>query len=62
MVFAPKGAMEGTVTKLAVEVTPGSEGGLLVVSDLPSGSEVVAAGGAALKQDQKVRRFIRLDN
>ncbi|UYV38140.1 efflux RND transporter periplasmic adaptor subunit [Rhodobacteraceae bacterium D3-12] len=62
LVFAPKGASEGTLSKRNVTVAQAPEGGILVVSGLEPGLEIVAAGGAALEDGQKVRRFAGFGN
>ena len=62
LVFSPKGASEGTLRKVAVEVAPAPGDGILVLSGLEPGNEIVAAGGAALKDGQKVRRFAGFGN
>lgn len=62
LVFSPKGASEGTLSKRSVEVAPAPDGGILVVSGLEPGLEIVAAGGAALADGQKVRRFAGFGN
>lgn len=62
LIFSPKGASEGTLKKVTVEVaaTPGE--GIFVIAGLAPGSEIVAAGGAALKDGEKVRRFAGFGN
>lgn len=62
MVFSPKGASEGTLSKRTVEVVPAPEGGISVISGLEPGLEVVATGGAVLGDGQKVRRFAGFGN
>ncbi|THH36273.1 efflux RND transporter periplasmic adaptor subunit [Aliishimia ponticola] len=62
MVFTPKGAQEGQLTRTEVVVEPTLNGGLRIVSGLEPGEEVVAAGGSALKDGQTVRRFAGFGN
>ncbi|MBR9843831.1 MAG: efflux RND transporter periplasmic adaptor subunit [Rhodobacteraceae bacterium] len=62
LVFSPKGASEGNLKKITVEVAPAPGEGILVVSGLEPGSEIVATGGAALKDGQTVRRFTGFGN
>lgn len=62
LIFAPKGASEGTLRRVAVEVAPAPGDGILVTSGLELGSEIVATGGAALRDGQKVRRFAGFGN
>ncbi|WP_050525752.1 efflux RND transporter periplasmic adaptor subunit [Pseudorhodobacter aquimaris] len=62
MAFSPTDAEEGQVNKLLVEVAPAQENEVLVTSGIAPGTEVVAAGGAALKDGQAVRRFAGFGN
>jgi len=62
MVFNPKGAAEGQLKLTAVEVTTGPDGNFFVTSGLETGSEIVAAGAAALTDGQNVRRFVGFSN
>lgn len=62
MVFSPKGAANGTLSKHAVKVAPAPKEGILVIDGLEADSEIVAAGGAALKHGQSVRRFAGFGN
>ncbi|QCO57706.1 efflux RND transporter periplasmic adaptor subunit (plasmid) [Pseudorhodobacter turbinis] len=62
MAFTPKEAEEGHVNKLLVQVVPAQGNDVLVTSGIAPGTEVVAAGGAALKDGQAVRRFAGFGN
>lgn len=62
MVFSPADAEEGQVNKLLVEVAPAQENAVLVTSGIAAGTEIVAAGGAALTDGQPVRRFAGFGN
>ena len=62
MVFTPVGADEGTVKWVPVEIEPTQSGDVRVLSGLKDGDEIVVAGGAALADGQKVRRFAGFAN
>jgi hypothetical protein len=62
VVFTPKGADEGTLKLVPVEVSTGPDGDFFVTSGLEDGSEIVAAGAAGLSDGQKVRRFVGFSN
>ncbi len=62
MVFSPDDADTGTLRKQAVEIARSPEDGILILSGLAAGTEIVAAGGAALKDGQAVRRFTGFGN
>ncbi|WP_239520801.1 efflux RND transporter periplasmic adaptor subunit [Pseudooceanicola aestuarii] len=62
MEFTPGDGEEGTLTKRSVKVAPAPDGSLLVTEGLTRGTEIVAAGGAALEDGQAVRRFAGFGN
>lgn len=62
LTFSPNGASEGTLKLQNVEVAHAAGDGILVTSGLEAGSEVVAVGGSALKDGQRVRRFAGFGN
>lgn len=57
MVFEPKGADEGTVRRVPVEIEPTQTGDVRVTSGLKDGDEIVLTGGNVLADGQTVRRF-----
>lgn len=56
--FDPKGAAEGTLTRLPVTVEPTDDGGVAVIDGLQSGDEIVVAGVSDLTDGMKARRFV----
>ncbi|MGB0960153.1 MAG: efflux RND transporter periplasmic adaptor subunit [Halocynthiibacter sp.] len=56
-IFTPSNETDGTLSKAVVEITPAPNGMVAITSGVPTGSEIVAAGGAALKDGEPVRRF-----
>ncbi len=62
MVFAPKGADQGTVAMRKVDVAPAPQDGIVITSGLEPGTEIVAAGTATLTDGQNVRRFTGFGN
>jgi RND family efflux transporter MFP subunit len=57
MVFTATDSLEGTVTKIPVEIEPTDSGNVAVISGLESGQEYVAIGAGRLTDGQAVRRF-----
>ncbi len=62
MIFSPVGADEGTVTWVAVDVTPTQHGTFRVTDGLEGEQEVVLTGGSRLNSGQAVRRFTGFAN
>lgn len=60
--FDPKGAAEGTITKVVVQVTPSDAGGVLVTDGLSLGDEIVAAGLTPLSDGMPASRFTGFGN
>ncbi|WP_417742033.1 efflux RND transporter periplasmic adaptor subunit [Salipiger sp.] len=56
--FDPKGAAEGTLTRLPVTVEPTDDGGVAVIEGLEDGDEIVVAGVSDLSDGMKARRFV----
>jgi RND family efflux transporter MFP subunit len=62
MRFAPAGGETGNVTFVLVEIEPSESGNVHVMSGLQDGDQIVAAGGGALTDGQRVRRFVGFGN
>lgn len=62
MVFEPAGAADGTVRRVAIEITPTNDGAIAVQSGLEDGQEIVASGAALLAEGEQVRRFTGFGN
>ncbi|MBX2806564.1 MAG: efflux RND transporter periplasmic adaptor subunit, partial [Hyphomicrobiales bacterium] len=60
MVFEPKGADEGSVRKVPVELATDDKGQFVLASDIEDGIEIVMAGASQLTDGQQVRRFTGL--
>ena len=56
--FDPKGAAQGTLTRLPVTVEPTDDGGVAVIEGLQAGDEIVVAGVSDLTDGMKARRFV----
>nr|WP_319947609.1 efflux RND transporter periplasmic adaptor subunit [uncultured Shimia sp.] len=62
MVFSPSEPDIGTVTWVAVDVTPTQSGDVRILSGLKDGDEFVTTGGTVLADGQPVRRFTGFAN
>jgi len=62
MAFEPGDGESGTVRRQPVELTADEDGHFQVLSGLEAGTEIVAAGAAALEDGQTVRRFAGFSN
>lgn len=61
-VFEPAGAAEGSVRKVNIDITPDSNGLIVVTGGLTAGQEVVVSGTQLLKDGDRVRRFTGFSN
>lgn len=62
MIFEPINQSEGEVRRVPVSIVPSSQGRTEVRSGLTAGQEVVAVGGAFLREGEIVRRFESFQN
>ncbi|QAX32462.1 efflux RND transporter periplasmic adaptor subunit [Leisingera sp. NJS204] len=62
MVFAPAGAVDGTVTWTPVKVEATQNGDFRIADGLSGGEEIVLTGGTALRDGQQVSRFTGFGN